>query len=61
MVAPSGSTMLETSSEIPVSFAASIFVGIVATLEQVPKDTAAGLNKCLNITFTAPFPPPNLA
>ena len=32
MVAPNGSTILETSSEIPVSFAASMFVGMVAKI-----------------------------
>ena len=61
MVAPRGRTMLVTSLEMPVSSAASMLVGMVATEEQVPKDTAAGLNRCLNMTFTAPLPPPNRA
>ena len=48
--------MLETSLEMPVSSAASMLVGMVATEEQVPKETAAGLNSLLNMTFTAPLP-----
>ena len=35
--------------------------GIDKTLEQVPKETAAGLKSLLNITFTAPLPPPKRA
>ena len=61
IVAPRGITISDTSLEIPVSSATSILVGMVATDEHVPKDTTAGLAMCLNITFTAPGPPPNLA
>ena len=61
IVAPRGTTISDTSLEIPVSSATSILVGIVATEEQVPSETTAGLAMCLNITFTAPGPPPNLA
>ena len=56
-----GSTMFDTSFEIPVSSATSMFVGIVATDEQVPKDTAAGRKRCLNMTLAAPLPPPKRA
>ena len=42
MVAPMGSTMSVTSLLMPVSSATSMLVGMVATDEQVPKDTAAG-------------------
>ena len=34
---------------------------VLQELEQVPKETAAGLNRFLNITFTAPLPPPKRA
>ena len=61
MVAPSGSTMLDTSLLMPVFSAASMLVGIVATLEQVPKETAAGFSRCLNMVLIAPLPPPNRA
>ena len=61
IVAPSGRTISETSLEMPVSCAASIFVGIVATDEQVPNATAAGLNRCLHMTPAPPFPPPKRA
>ena len=56
-----GSTMSVTSLEMPVSSETSILVGIVATDEQVPKATAAGRNRCWNMTFTAPLPPPKRA
>ena len=61
MVAPIGMTISATSLDIPVSSAASMLVGIVATEEQVPKATAAGANRCLNMVFAAPFPPPKRA
>ena len=43
---------------MPVSSATSMLVGMVATEEQVPKETAAGLSRCWNMTFAAPLPPP---
>ena len=61
MVAPMGITMSETSLEMPVSSATSILVGMVATEEQVPKETAAGRNRCRNMTFAPPLPPPKRA
>ena len=61
IVAPRGTTMLETSLEIPVSLATSMLVGIVATDEQVPNDMAAGRNSLENMTFAAPLPPPKRA
>ena len=61
MVAPRGSTMSVTSLEMPVSAAASILVGMVATEEQVPRETMAGLAMWANMVLTAPFPPPNQA
>ena len=61
IVAPSGTTMLETSLEIPVSSAASMLVGIVATDEHVPNETAAGRKSLENMTFAAPLPPPKRA
>ena len=61
IVAPSGTTMLETSFEMPVSSATSTLVGMVATDEQVPKDTAAGRNRCFHMTFAPPLPPPKRA
>ena len=61
MVAPRGSTMSETSLEMPVSAATSMLVGMVATEEQVPRDTTAGRVMCWNMVFTAPLPPPNQA
>ena len=61
MVAPMGRTMSLTSLEMPVSSATSMLVGMVATEEQVPKDTAAGRNRCRNMTRAPPFPPPNRA
>ena len=38
-----------------------MLVGMVATEEQVPKETAAGLSRCWNMTFAAPLPPPKRA
>ena len=38
-----------------------MLVGMVATEEQVPKDTTAGRVMCWNMTLTAPLPPPNRA
>ena len=61
MVAPSGSTMSDTSLLMPDSSATSMLVGMVATEEQVPKDTAAGRNSLENISFAPPLPPPNRA
>ena len=61
IVAPSGTTMLETSLEMPVSSATSMLVGIVATEEQVPKLMAAGRKSLENMTFAAPLPPPKRA
>ena len=61
IVAPRGMTILDTSLEIPVSSATSMFVGIVATDEHVPKLMAAGRNSLENMTFAAPFPPPKRA
>ena len=61
IVAPIGTTMFVTSLEMPVSSATSMFVGIVATDEQVPKDTAAGRKSLENISFAAPLPPPKRA
>ena len=61
IVAPRGTTMFETSLEMPVSSATSRFVGIVATEEQVPKETAAGRNRCFHMTFAPPLPPPKRA
>ena len=61
IVAPIGITISLTSLEMPVSSQASMFVGIVATDEQVPKATAAGANRWLNMTFSAPLPPPKRA
>ena len=61
MVAPRGSTMSVTSLLIPDSSATSILVGMVATLEQVPKDTAAGRNSLENMILAPPLPPPNRA
>ena len=61
IVAPSGTTMFETSLGMPVSSATSMFVGIVATEEHVPKLIAAGRNSFENMTFAAPLPPPKRA
>ena len=61
MVAPRGSTISETSLEMPVSAATSMLVGMVATEEQVPRDTTAGRVICWNMVFTPPLPPPNQA
>ena len=61
IVAPSGMTISETSLEIPVSFETSMFTGIVATEEQVPKAVAAGRKIWRNMTFAAPSPPPKRA
>ena len=61
MVAPRGSTMSATSLLMPVSAASSMLVGMVATDEQVPSDTTAGLVMWRNMVFTPPLPPPNQA
>ena len=61
MVAPMGSTMSVTSLLMPVSSATSMFVGMVATDEQVPNDIAAGRNSLENMIFAPPLPPPNWA
>jgi hypothetical protein len=61
MEAPRGTTISETSFEMPVCSATSILVGIVATEEHVPRATTAGFAICRNISFTAPFPPPMAA
>ena len=61
MVAPRGRTMSLTSLLMPVSSATSMLVGMVATEEHVPKDTAAGRNSLENMTFAPPAPPPNRA
>ena len=50
MVAPKGITISETSRLMPVCSATSILVGIVATDEQVPRDTTAGLVICRSMT-----------
>ena len=59
MVAPMGRTMSVTSLEMPVSSATSMLVGMVATEEHVPKETAAGRNSLENMIFAPPLPPPN--
>ncbi len=61
MVAPRGSTISATSLLMPVSAASSILVGMVATEEQVPRDTTAGLAMWRNMAPIPPFPPPNQA
>ena len=61
MVAPKGITISETSRLMPVCSATSILVGIVATDEQVPRDTTAGLVMCRNMTPGPRRPPPNRA
>ena len=61
MVAPRGQTISATSLEMPVASASSRLVGMVATLEQVPRDTIAGRAMCLNMVLTAPLPPPKRA
>ena len=61
MVAPRGTTMPAISLSMPVSAASSRLVGMVATEEQVPRDTTAGRARCLNMTPMAPLPPPNQA
>ena len=38
-----------------------MLVGMVATEEQVPRETMAGLAMCRNMTFTPLLPPPNQA
>ena len=58
MVAPKGITISETSLEMPLSAAASILVGMVATEEQVPRDTTAGFKMWRNIIFTPSVPAP---
>ncbi len=52
MVAPRGMTMPATSLLMPVSLASSRLVGMVATEEQVPRDTTAGRAICLNMMPT---------
>ena len=61
MVAPRGSTIPAISLLMPVSTASSMLVGMVATEEQVPRETTAGRAMCLNMMPTAPLPPPNQA
>ena len=61
MVAPRGSTIPAISLLTPVSTASSMLVGMVATEEQVPRETTAGRAMCLNMMPTAPLPPPNHA
>ena len=61
IVAPSGMTISLTSLDTPVSSQASMLVGMVATEEQVPKETAAGAKMCCHMTFSAPLPPPKRA
>ena len=61
IVAPRGTTISATSLLTPVSSASSRLVGMVATEEQVPKETTAGLVMCLNMVFTPCLPPPNQA
>ena len=58
IVAPKGITISETSFDIPLSAADSILLGIVATEEQVPRDTIAGFTMCENMTFTPSLPAP---
>ncbi len=53
MVAPRGSTMSVTSLEMPVPAASSILVGMVATEEQVPRDTMAGFAMWRNMVYSA--------
>ena len=61
IVAPRGITISATSLLMPVSSATSRLVGIVATDEQVPRDTTAGRVMCWNIVLMPCFPPPNHA
>ena len=61
MVAPRGRTMSETSLEMPVASASSMLVGMVATEEQVPRDTTAGFTMWENMTPGPRRPPPNQA
>ena len=49
MVAPRGSTIPAISLLTPVSTASSMLVGMVATEEQVPRETTAGRAMCLNM------------
>ena len=58
IVAPSGRTRSEMSRGTPLSSAASKFVGIVATDEQVPSAVTAGRRICRRMTRTPSFPPP---
>ena len=58
IVAPRGSTISETSLEIPLSSATSILVGMVATEEQVPRATIAGFKMWDIIIFTPSIPAP---
>ena len=61
MVAPSGITISDTSLLMPVCSATSMLVGMVATDEQVPSDTTAGLVICRSMTPGPRLPPPNRA
>ena len=61
MVAPRGITISDTSRLIPVCSAASRLVGMVATDEQVPKDTTAGFVMWRSMTPTPRRPPPKRA
>ena len=61
MVAPRGQTISATSLLMPVSSASVRLVGMVATEEQVPRDTTAGLAMWLNMVLMPCLPPPNQA
>ena len=61
MVAPRGTTISATSLLTPVSSASSRLVGMVATEEQVPRDTRAGLVMWRNMVLIPCLPPPNHA
>ena len=59
MVAPRGMTISATSRLIPLRSAASRLEGMVATDEQVPRDTRAGRPMLRSITPGPRRPPPN--
>ena len=61
IVAPSGSTRSATSCGMPLSSAASIFAGMVATDEQVPSAVTAGRRMCRRSRRTPSRPPPRYA
>ena len=56
-----GRTMPEMSLSMPVASASAMLVGMVATEEQVPRETIAGRAMWLNMVLMAPLPPPNQA